>query len=116
LDLNGRQRSAEDASKNAKVLNVPGQVYLQFLNLNRDLIARTFALLTQQYELAKIDEAKEDLAFQVIDKAEVKVRPSSPNLVLNLSIGLTTGIFLGIFFAYFSEYFERLKKAELKKL
>lgn len=98
-----------------KVLGVPGQVYLQYLNLNRELISKTHALLTQQYEIAKIDEAKEDLAFQVIDRAEVKVRSYFPNLMINIIVGLFGGLCLGLFFAFFKEYISRLKEKEASR-
>jgi len=81
--------------KETYILNgVPGQVYLQYLILNQELLAKIHTLLTQQYEFSKIEEAKEDLAFQVIDKAKVKIRSSSPKLFLNLSIGIFGGFFI----------------------
>lgn len=109
--LNEKQIEAE-ANKQAIVQRVPGQIYLQFLTLNRELLARTYALLTQQYEIAKIEEAKEDLAFQVIDKAQVKIRPSSPILLLNLAIGLVVGLSLGVMIAFYREYLQRIKEKE----
>lgn len=112
LDLHKQQNMMEGAAKSAKVKGVPGQVYLQFLTLNRELLARTFALLTQQYEFSKIEEAKEDLAFQIIDKAAVKVRPSSPNLLLNTAVGLVAGFFLAVFLAFVLDYVQKLKQKE----
>ncbi len=102
-----QQKQAE--KKNEVVSGVPSQVYLQYLTLNRELLGKAHALLTQQYEIAKIEEAKEDLAFQVIDKGEVKVRPSSPLIKINLMIGLVLGLFLGVFLAFFGEYIEKQK-------
>lgn len=108
-DLSNQIKKTEEKKEKARVTQVPGQVYLQFLNLNRELLSKTYALLTQQYELAKIDEAKEDLAFQIIDKAEVKVRQDSPKLPINLAVGFLGGFSLAIFFAFFREYIEKLK-------
>jgi len=80
--------------------------------LKRELIAKVHALLTQQYEMAKIEEAKEDLAFQVIDKAEVKVRTSSPNLLINLAVGIFGGICVSVFLAFFLEHIKNLQAKE----
>jgi uncharacterized protein involved in exopolysaccharide biosynthesis len=113
--LDKQQKDVEAAKESARVRGVPGQVYLQFLTLNRELLGKTFALLTQQYEFAKIEEAKEDLAFQVIDKAEVKVRPSSPKLILNIAVGFVGGFFIAVFIAFFREYIEKMKEKEAKK-
>lgn len=95
-----------------RVGRVPGQIYLQYLTLKRELIAKVHALLTQQYEMAKIEEAKEDLAFQVIDKAEVKVRASSPNLLINLAVGIFGGICVSVFLAFFLEHIKNLQAKE----
>jgi uncharacterized protein involved in exopolysaccharide biosynthesis len=116
LDRLNRQKDSEELKKQASVNAVPGQVYLQFLTLNRDLLARNYALLTQQYELSKIEETKEDLAFQVIDNAEVTVRPSSPDIIINVGVAFIGGIFIALFFAFFLEYIKDLnQKAHLQR-
>lgn len=102
----------EKKSKNLVVPGVPGQVYLQYLMLNRQLLESSHALLTQQYEMSKIEEAKEDLAFQIIDKARVKVRVSSPKLFLNIGVGLLGGLFIALFIAFFREYLEKARIEE----
>lgn len=111
-DLQRQQQQIEKKKERAVVTGVPGQIYLQYLTLNRELISRSHALLTQQYELAKIEESKEDLAFQVIDRAEVKVRPSSPQVFLNLAAGALGGFFLAVFIAFFREYIAKLRVKE----
>lgn len=108
-DGRGTDKSREGSER---VGRVPGQIYLQYLSLKRELIAKVHALLTQQYEMAKIEEAKEDLAFQVIDKAEVKVRASSPNLLINLAVGIFGGICVSVFLAFFLEHIKNLKAKE----
>jgi uncharacterized protein involved in exopolysaccharide biosynthesis len=110
--LQGKQDAAERKVINEKVRGVPGQVYLQYLTFNRELLAKTYTLLAQQYEISKIEEAKEDLAFQVIDRARVMIRPSSPKLMLNLVIGFTGGLFVAVFAAFFLEYLQKLKAKE----
>jgi uncharacterized protein involved in exopolysaccharide biosynthesis len=101
-----------DEERNGVVHDVPSQVYLQYLTLQRELLGRVNALLTQQFELAKIEEAKEDLSFNVIDKAVPPVRPSKPKKLLNIAIAFTTGLFMSLFFAFFLEYIRKMKEAE----
>ncbi len=115
-NLSQKQKEIEDKKEQARVSRVPGQIYLQFLTLSRELQIRVYGLLTQQYELAKIEEAKEDLAFQVIDKAEVKERVSSPKLLVNLPAGLFAGFFFGVFIVLFRDFIQREKAKQARSI
>ncbi len=110
--LSGRQEAVEKMVKSETVKGVPGRVYLEYLTLNRELLEKIHMMLTQQYEMAKIEEAKEDLGFQVLDRAEVMVRPSSPRMILNMLIAVVLGSFLAVFFAFFVEYLHKLRQQE----
>lgn len=101
-----------DAERTGLVRNVPAQVYLQYLTLQRELLGRTNALLLQQYEMAKIEEAKEDLAFQMIDKAITPRSPVFPNIRKNVVVAFFGGLIFSIFIAFFLEYIEKLKAKE----
>ena len=66
-----------------------------------------YGLLLQQYEAAKLDEAKEATIIQVIDKAvppEKKVKPKRAMMVVLAGI---IGFFLSVFAAFLMEYRER---------
>lgn len=102
----------KDKSEKAIVEKVPSQVYLEYLTLNRELLIKSHALLTQQYELAKIEEAQEDLGFQVIDKAVIKQKPDSPKLILNLVVGLVGGLLLGLAYVVFKNSIEKQRALE----
>lgn len=111
-DLDEKIKSEEKAGV---VVGVPSQVYLQYLTLQRELLGRVNMLLVQQYEMAKIEESREDLSFQVVDKAVVPIKPVSPIPVLNVFIGFMAGLFLSVCYAFFLEYLEKLKKLEALK-
>ena len=104
------KKSEELSTKLAEVKivkDVPQQVYLQYLVLRRELIGQINSLLTQQYAMAKINEAKEDLTFQVIDWARVPVKKCKPN---KRQIVVGCFIFSGfasIIAALFLEYLKR---------
>ena len=95
----------------AKVVeDVPQQVYLTYLMLRRELLAKVNVLLTSQYEMAKIEEAKEDLAFQVIDKAVPPVKRAFPKRGQICIMSFMAALFGAIFLAFFREYIEKMKK------
>ncbi len=91
------------------VEDVPEQVYLKYLLFRQQLIAQVNSLLTTQYEMAKIEEAKEDLAFQVIDTAiapEKRIRPRRKQIcVATFLISLLAAVFI----ALFRDYIGRIK-------
>jgi tyrosine-protein kinase Etk/Wzc len=69
-----------------------------------------FEILARQFELAKLDEAKEGALIQVVDPAIVPDFKSSPKRAL-ITIGATLfGLFIGIFVALFREGMERLRR------
>ncbi len=66
-----------------------------------------YGLLLQQYEAAKLDEAKNATTIQVIDKAvppEKRVKPKRTMIVI---LGAIIGFFLSMFAAFLVEYRER---------
>lgn len=73
-----RSNSLRTKKNAAPIRRVPQQVYLQYLSLQKDILARTNAMLTQQFEMSKIEEVKDDLLFQVIDKPLMPKRKSKP--------------------------------------
>jgi len=94
------------------VRDVPQQVYLQYLTVRQELMSRMNALLTQQYEMAKIEESKEDLSFQVIDWARIPIRKYKPKRAqIVISVFVLSG-FLSIFYVYGADYIRKLRDAE----
>ena len=91
------------------VKDVPQQVYLTYLMLRRELLAKVNALLTTQYEMAKIEESKEDLTFQVIDSAVPPVRRASPKRAQICMMSFMAALFAAIFLAFFLEYLKKMK-------
>jgi tyrosine-protein kinase Etk/Wzc len=62
-----------------------------------------FELLAKQYELAKMDEAKEASLIQVLDKAVPAERKSGPKRALITIAGLFSGLMLGVLIAFLRE-------------
>lgn len=68
-----------------------------------------FDILARQYEIAKLDEAKEGALVQVVDPAYPPDRPSSPRRVLITLAGTGFGLLIGIFVALLSSVFQHLE-------
>ncbi|HTZ90596.1 MAG TPA: Wzz/FepE/Etk N-terminal domain-containing protein [Alloacidobacterium sp.] len=69
-----------------------------------------FQILARQFELAKLDEAKEGALIQVVDPAIVPDYKSSPKRALITIIATLAGLFIGLFAALFREGLERLRQ------
>ncbi|MBI4238638.1 MAG: hypothetical protein HY696_09530 [Deltaproteobacteria bacterium] len=89
------------------VRGIPQQVYLQYLTIQRELLGKMTALLTQQYELARIDEAKDELSFQVVDPARVPVRAIRPKRRVIVLSAFVSAFVASIGLAFIVEYFSR---------
>ena len=119
--LEGLQKKTEalmDKDKEAKavidqykiVKDVPQQVYLQYLSVHMDLLGQINTLLSNQYEIAKIDEAKNDLNYQVIDYARVPKRKIAPIRKRILMISMIVSFFAAVFLVFTREYIKGLKE------
>ena len=86
-------------------------VGVEFARLMRELKVQetVFTLLTQQFEQAKIAEARDMPTVQVLDRAVPAERKSKPKTVLTASIVGVLSLFLGIFLAFFLEYLDRAR-------
>jgi uncharacterized protein involved in exopolysaccharide biosynthesis len=67
-----------------------------------------YATLMGEYEKAKIDEAKAERFFEVLDPAYTPVRPYIPKPFLYSVISVVLGGFCGTFLAFFFEYLQGL--------
>lgn len=71
---------------------------IEYVQKKRDLLIKEkiFELLTQQYELARIEENRELIAFEVLDKPLVPHKPCWPILWINLAVGLFVSSLLSL--------------------
>ncbi|MDI6782100.1 MAG: GNVR domain-containing protein [bacterium] len=70
-----------------------------------------FELLTQQYEQAKISEARDTPSVQILDKAVPSAKKCKPKIRTNMMIAGTLSLFIGVFMAFFLEYLKRIKSS-----
>lgn len=69
-----------------------------------------FEILARQYELAKLDEAKEGALIQTVDPAIVPDRQSFPKHGLFTAAGLVIGFFLAVVLAFTQAALNHLRK------
>ena len=67
-----------------------------------------FEQLSKQYELAKINEARESSSIQVLDEAVPPRRKSKPSRALIVIIATVTAFFGSVFFVFIREYLAKL--------
>jgi tyrosine-protein kinase Etk/Wzc len=68
-----------------------------------------FDLLARQYEVAKVDEARQGSLVQVVDKASVPDHKSSPKGALWVAVGAALGLVFSIGWAFATEGWRRLE-------
>jgi capsule polysaccharide export protein KpsE/RkpR len=77
-------------------LNVP-ELRFEFERLYREqkIQETVFFLLTQRYELARVDEARDTSTFQVLDFPILPTRHARPKRIKSAAVGLLAGAALG---------------------
>lgn len=82
------------------------EIKRDYLRLQRGVRIQTelFTLLTQQLEEAKIREARDETAFQVVDLAIAAERKSKPWRGLSVALAMMMGALIGCFLALVSDY------------
>jgi len=68
-----------------------------------------YKLLTQQYELAKLNAAGQEPVFQVLELAEAPDRKSGPSRGMICIVAVFAAFFLAILLAFILESIEKVK-------
>jgi len=93
--------------------NVP-RVGLEYVRKVRELKIQEaiFEQLTKQYEMAKLNEAKDSTSFQVLDEAVVPVKKARPARALIVILTAVGAFFVAIFLVLIQEYLSRLSEED----
>jgi uncharacterized protein involved in exopolysaccharide biosynthesis len=67
-----------------------------------------FEQLTKQFELAKINEARDSSSLQVLDEAVAPLRKSKPKRALIVILSAVTAFFCSVFLVFIKEYLAKL--------
>jgi len=74
-----------------------------------------FELLTSQYEMAKIEEAKDMNTIQILDEAVPTDMKSSPNRALIVILSTIVGFFIAVFFAFINDFVLKVRTKDPEK-
>lgn len=87
------------------------ELSFQYARLLRDAkIQETlFDLLTQQYEMARMQEAKDSPTVQVLDIAKPPDKKARPKRALMVALSTFSALSFAVFFAFFREYLEKMR-------
>jgi len=109
VDLSDAEESFKKFETQSQMVKM-SEKELMLERLMRDVKMKEaiYTMLMQEYEKSKIEEAKEELFFEVLDPARVPKRPSVPKPFLYSVIALVLGGSFAVFLAFFFEYFEGL--------
>jgi uncharacterized protein involved in exopolysaccharide biosynthesis len=119
LDLQNKKLSSGQATSKRVFLGNRLNEIEQELSGIDDLLSREakikemlYELLTQEYELAKIEEAKSMPTIQVLDEAVVPEKKSKPQRRQMVMLSGVTSLFFAVLIAFGREYFARMKEKE----
>ena len=89
--------------------NIPG-LGVEYVRKMRELKLQEaiFEQLTKQYEVAKINEAKDTSSIQILDEAVVPVKKSKPKRSLIVLLAAFASFFASICIVFIQEYFAKL--------
>lgn len=112
----GGDENGSDASMIVPRGRVP-EAGLEYVRKLRDVkyYETIFGILARQYEMAKLDEAKQGALIQVVDSATVPDRRSSPKRTIIVLGGTLFGFMLGVFAALVSAGLQRIGEDEEKE-
>ena len=93
---------------NNRLEQLPDKV-LQLARLQRrqQVDEKTYIMLTQKLEEAKIQESAQARNVRIIDKAIKPLIPVKPNKRMNIMLGILLGLGLGVGIAFLIEYLDR---------
>jgi len=94
-NVNGADLKADQLLPSVRMLPLLGFTYYDLYRqvTMQDTIYET---LTKQYELAKVQEAKEIPSVKVLDEPDVPERKSSPHRAIIVFLGALASVFAGI--------------------
>jgi tyrosine-protein kinase Etk/Wzc len=106
------QRMERGGEKNPDPLVPTGRmpaVGTDYLRKLRDVkyYETLFDLMAKQYEIAKVDEARNATVIQVLDRAVPPEKKARPKRALMAVVATFTGFFFAVFAAFFAEFVER---------
>jgi len=107
----------EKKQKNLKSSSFPSleeapELGVAYMRLKREttIVEKVYEMLTQQLILARIQEAREELSFQIIDEGIPPDKKIRPRRALSVLLAGVIGLLIGVFLAFFMESIKPTKE------
>jgi len=114
-DSQGNTKDIESLYPSIRKLPVLGVTYAD-LFLKTKMQSTIFELLTQQYELAKVQEAKEIPSVKVLDAASVPTEKSFPPRLLITLLGTMLGLAIAVIWVVWTKTWQETEASDPRKL
>lgn len=114
-DSQGNTKEAGSIYPSIRKLPILGVTYAD-LYLQTKIQATVFELLTQQYELAKVQEAKEIPSVKVLDAAVIPTKKSFPPRVLITLLGTMLGLGVAMIAVWAKDKWDGVESGDPRKL
>ena len=109
--LEGKGSGGSSSIPNVGSMPQLGQDYLRLMR-DFKIQEAVLEMLTKQYEVAKVSEAKDVAPFQLLQKAKVPEKRSSPKRKQMVLYAAGTGLLLSIMYAFGQESFAQMLKED----
>lgn len=116
---NLRSRMAQMTGSGTNADGIPSvgaipDLAVQYLRLLREVKVQeaVYEQLTKQYETAKILEAKDSSAIQILDEAVPPVKKTSPKRSVIVIAATAIAFVCSLFYIFFLEYFQKMSPAD----
>jgi uncharacterized protein involved in exopolysaccharide biosynthesis len=113
----GESRESTAKAFYTPMLEVPG-LALEYIRLTREVRIHEamLGMLTNQYEQARIAEARDTPTIQILDPAIPAEHRSRPRTLHNMQVAALVTIFAGVFLVLFLDYLKRLRVQETYRM
>lgn len=98
------------------VRNVPHQVYLKYLIMQQNILEQNSFALEQSYQAAKLEEAKQEPSFQILEEPVVpkyRIKPQRKSMARN---ALVSSVLIAILYALVAEFGPNVRRSALEAL
>lgn len=114
VQLNQLQAKSADGILATQKIPEAGLEYVRRLR-DQKFAETVYELMLKQYELAKIDEAKDTSVVQQLDKAYPPERKSKPKRITIVGISIIVGVLVGFLIAFVRESLARIQVDPINK-
>lgn len=111
--LNERKKNLKERLEMIK--EIPGQSYFDYLNEEYAILKEINLALRNQYEIAKLEEIKQEPAFQILDKA-LPAHRSGPRRAFITFAGFAFSLMLALFYVLTKTFFPVRRTQKLQNV